>query len=141
MRKKAAKNTTTSSSHVLIGLQGQRIDQNPTSENSCKLFGALTSVVGVFALSLTPQLQATSGTWNGTTDGIWATGTNWSTNAAPGTGATATFNNAGNSNTVINLGAGVTISSLVFDTSNIAAYTIGSGAVGSQALRGCLKNI
>ncbi|MEX1116948.1 MAG: autotransporter-associated beta strand repeat-containing protein [Akkermansiaceae bacterium] len=77
-----------------------------------------------------------SATWNGTTDATWATSTNWSANPAlvPGTGNTATFNNAGNLNTVIDLGAGVTIASIVFDTVDVAAYTIGSGGIGVQSL-------
>ena len=45
----------------------------------------------------------------------------------PGTGNTATFNGAGNANTGLVLGAGVTIGSILFDTANAAAYTIGGG--------------
>lgn len=77
---------------------------------------------------------AASATWNGTTDATWATGTNWSATPVPGTGDTATFNNAGNANTTIDLGAGVTIANLSFSSATAAAYTIGSGAVGSQSL-------
>jgi autotransporter-associated beta strand protein len=51
----------------------------------------------------------------------------------PGAGDTATFNGA-SSNTTVDLGAGVTLGSLLFDTSGAAAYTIGSGSVGSQIL-------
>lgn len=78
--------------------------------------------------------SAADATWNGTTDATWATATNWSVNPVPGTGNTATFNNTGGAVDVIDLGAGVTINSLLFDTSNVAAYTIGSGAIGSQTL-------
>lgn len=81
-----------------------------------------------------PLAHGASATWNGTTDAIWATGTNWSATPVPGTGDTATFNNAGGVVDVIDLGAGVTINILLFDTANVAAYTIGSGAVGSQTL-------
>jgi autotransporter-associated beta strand protein len=52
----------------------------------------------------------------------------------PSAGDTATFNGAGNGNTTIDLGAGVTLSSLLFDTSSAAAYTIGSGGVGAETL-------
>lgn len=82
---------------------------------------------------LAPAAQAASDTWTGTTDATWATSTNWLGGTVPGTGDTATFN-AGSSFTTIDLGAGVTIGSVLFDTSSAAAYTIGSGAVGSQTL-------
>ena len=85
------------------------------------------------ALVLTPAAQAASDTWTGTTDATWATSTNWLGGTVPGAGNTATFN-AGSSFTTIDLGAGVTIGSVLFDTSSAAAYTIGSGAVGSQTL-------
>ena len=51
----------------------------------------------------------------------------------PGTGNTATFN-AASPNTGINLGAGVLINTLLFNTASAAAYTLGTGAVGSQTL-------
>lgn len=94
------------------------------------LFPALSLVV-VTAVSA----RADSGTWTGTTDATWANTGNWSgiTTSVPGTGDTATFNGA-SSNTTVDLGAGVTLGSLLFDTSGAAAYTIGSGAVGSQTL-------
>ncbi|HLP75954.1 MAG TPA: autotransporter-associated beta strand repeat-containing protein, partial [Candidatus Paceibacterota bacterium] len=67
------------------------------------------------------------------TDSIWSTTGNWDASPVPGTGETATFNGLGNGNTTIDLGAGVTVGNILFDSS-AAAYTIGSGAVGSQAL-------
>jgi len=81
-----------------------------------------------------PVLRAASDTWAGTTDSTWATSTNWASGNVPGSGDTATFNGAGNSNTTIDLGAGVTLGTLLFDTSSAAGYTIGSGSVGSQTL-------
>ncbi|XHR28459.1 MAG: beta strand repeat-containing protein [Chthoniobacteraceae bacterium] len=69
--------------------------------------------------------------WIGTTDSSWATSTNWS-GAVPASADTAYFNNAGNGNTTIDLGSGVTLGKLVFDTSSAAAYTIGAGGVGNQ---------
>src|ERR1035437_1428886 len=78
--------------------------------------------------------QASSATWNGATNTIWATGTDWSADPVPANGDTATFNGAGNGNATISLGSGVMINNILFDTSSAAAYTIGSGAVGRQAL-------
>jgi fibronectin-binding autotransporter adhesin len=77
---------------------------------------------------------AVNATWNGTTDALWSTTTNWSASPVPATGNTATFNNAGNARTTIDLGSGVTIATLLFDTANAAAYTIGSGGAGAQTL-------
>jgi len=87
----------------------------------CLLAGALSS-------------PAASGTWNGTSSGLWSLAGNWSASPVPGTGDTATFNNGGNGNTTLDLGAGVTLKTLLFDTATAAAYTIGSGAVNSQVL-------
>jgi autotransporter-associated beta strand protein len=92
---------------------------------------ALTAVT----LSMIVPTQAASDGWDGSTDSAWATPTNWLTDTSPpGAGETATFDGAGNGNTTIDLGAGVTLGSLAFDTSSAVAYTIGSGAVGSQTL-------
>jgi autotransporter-associated beta strand protein len=77
--------------------------------------------------------KAASGSWTGVTDNTWA-GANWSATPVPSTGNTATFNGTGSDNTIIDLGGGVTISNILFNTGSTAAYTIGSGAVGSQAL-------
>ena len=79
------------------------------------------------------NLKAASGSWTGATDATWA-GANWSASPVPGTGDTATFNGLGNGNTTIDLGGGVTILNLLFNTGSAAAYTIGNGAVGSQTL-------
>ena len=75
-------------------------------------------------------------TWTGSTDATWA-GANWGAYGVPGSGAAATFNASSasvNGHTTIDLGSGVTIQSILFDTANAAAYTIGKGAVGSQTL-------
>ena len=96
--------------------------------------GALVSVALAGLLLLTASdVEATDGTWNGTVDAAWA-GANWSASPVPGTGNTATFNNSGNGRTLIDLGGGVTIGNVTFDTASAAAYSIGSGAVGSQSL-------
>jgi fibronectin-binding autotransporter adhesin len=102
-----------------------------------KRFASRSSVFTSFVLafSMVSLTHAASDSWDGSTDATWATGNNWLNNGtAPGAGETATFNGAGNGYTTIDLGAGVTIGSILFDTSSAAAYTIGSGAVGSQAL-------
>ena len=67
---------------------------------------AAVSVLVLAAVSC-PAL-AVDATWNGTTDAFWATLGNWAGPPAsvPGTGNTATFNNAGNGNTTIDLGGG-----------------------------------
>ena len=89
----------------------------------------------ICAVLLAPQVtSAATAVWHGTTDAAWVTTTNWSTSPVPGTGDTAIFNNAGNGNTIIALGGGITLNTLLFDTANAAAYIIGSGAAGSQTL-------
>ena len=89
-----------------------------------------------FSLASASLAHADSATWNGTTDATWADPTNWSADPAPvpGSADTATFDNAGNANTTLDLGAGITISSIVFDSVDAAAYTIGSGGAGAQEL-------
>ena len=79
------------------------------------------------------SLKAASGGWTGIAGNTWA-GANWSATPVPGSGDTATFNGAGNANTTIDLGTGVTISNLLFNTGSAAAYTIGTGAVGGETL-------
>ncbi|MCX6874195.1 MAG: hypothetical protein NTW21_10365 [Verrucomicrobia bacterium] len=81
--------------------------------------------------------HAASATWTGATNALWATNTNWSGPPAlvPGSGDTATFNAAlGSGGATINLGPGVTIQQLTFDSASAAAYTIGSGGAGAQTL-------
>lgn len=95
---------------------------------------AATAAILCAALIAPRTTSAATATWNGTTDAAWITATNWNTNLIPGTGDTAIFNNAGNGNTIIDLGAGITLNTLLFDTAGAAAYTIGAGAVGSQTL-------
>jgi autotransporter-associated beta strand protein len=88
--------------------------------------------------------QAASANWTGATDGLWSAtnGANWSTGASTAPGSTsittstdvATFNTAGNNNTIITIDANRNIKSLTFDTST-TSYTIGSaGANGGNAL-------
>lgn len=95
--------------------------------------GSVKRVVIVCAwLAFAQAAGAASGTWNGTTDATWVTESNWSVAPVPGTGDTATFDGTGNGNVTLDLGLGVTIRTLLFDTPSAAAYTIGAGAAGSQ---------
>jgi len=50
----------------------------------------------------------------------------------PGSADTATFN-AASANTTIDVGTGLSILNIIFDTSSAAAYTIGTGAANSEA--------
>lgn len=77
-------------------------------------------LVGIAA----PSANAASATWLGGTDALWSEASNWSTSPVPGTGDIAAFNGA-SANTTIDLGAGVTLGTLAFDTAAAAAYTIG----------------
>ena len=70
-----------------------------------------------------PSAIAADGQWNGTIDSLWATAGDWS-GGIPGTGNTADFNNAGNGNTTVTIG-NITINTLLFDTANAAAFTLG----------------
>jgi autotransporter-associated beta strand protein len=81
-----------------------------------------------------PSAPAADATWIGTISSTWSNLLNWTLGGPPGSGDTATFNNAGNGNTTLNLGTGVTVMTILFNTSSAAPYTIGSGAVGSQTL-------
>jgi autotransporter-associated beta strand protein len=92
------------------------------------------AIVAAVAIGGSSSALAAPGSWRGTTNSSWATTGNWSGASPPTTSELATFNGAGNGNTTIDLGGGVTVRSLVFDSANAAAYTIGSGAVGSQTL-------
>jgi autotransporter-associated beta strand protein len=84
-------------------------------------------------LAGTLNLKAANGSWTGGFDATWAGTGNWSATPVPGTGDTATFN-AASANTTIDLTGGVTILKLLFDTSSVGAYTIGSGGAGVQTL-------
>ena len=88
---------------------------------------------GLILLAGALNLEAASGSWTGAVDANWAEA-NWSATPVPASGDTAIFSGSGSGNTTINLGSGVTILDLLFNTGNAAAYTIGTSPAGSQAL-------
>ncbi|MCX5679393.1 MAG: hypothetical protein NTZ95_01800 [Candidatus Omnitrophica bacterium] len=90
----------------------------------------ILSIVIIFSFifsSIAPAFAADA-TWNGTTDSLWDSATNWSNPAWPVTTNTATFNNAGNTHTTVDIDSvtGAAVKSIVFDT-GAAAYVIGDG--------------
>ncbi len=88
----------------------------------------------MLALCIAQGAFAANGIWNGTAaDSLWATAGNW-TGGVPGPGDTAIFNGGGAGFTTLGLGAGVTVNTILFNSSAAASYTIGSGAVNSETL-------
>ncbi|MDD4900042.1 MAG: hypothetical protein PHG68_05595, partial [Candidatus Omnitrophica bacterium] len=87
----------------------------------------------IFVFSSIYPAFADTYTWQETNDGNWATTSNWSPAGAPGTGDSVTFNSASD-NAIIDVGSGLTIKDIQFDTASAAAYTIGSGGAKSQTL-------
>ncbi len=77
---------------------------------------------------------AASGTWNGTENGAWTNGANWSASPYPSGADTATFTNAGNGQTTLDLAGLSSIKSLTFDTATVVPYTIGAGGANVQTL-------
>ncbi len=80
----------------------------------------------VASLAAASAAQAASGSWIGAADSAWSNASNWTAAPVPGAGDTATFGGAGAGNTTIDLGAGVTVGSVVFDTASAASYALGS---------------
>lgn len=87
-----------------------------------------TLAVTLLSAPMTDRALAVDATWNGTTDGLWSTGSNWSATPVPGSGNTATFNNAGGGNVNVTTGA-IGLGNLLFDTSSAAAYTLAGGTI------------
>jgi len=85
-------------------------------------------------LNFTHALAA-NGSWLGAEDAAWTNSANWSASPYPGNavGESASFDGAGNGNTVIDLAGLSSILNVTFGQS-AAAYTLGAGAVGSQTL-------
>lgn len=82
--------------------------------------------IALAMLALSPAGRATSDTWTGGADALWANTLNWLGGNIPGTGDTATFN-AASANTTLTLG-NITLNTVAFDTAAAAAYTLGSAA-------------
>lgn len=91
-------------------------------------------VLCVFSLFSAWRSDAANGVWNGSQSASWTNSANWGAFSYPsGAGETATFNGAGNGQVNIDLTGLTYIKGLLFDTANVAAYTIGTGAAGSQS--------
>lgn len=90
-------------------------------------------LTGFTALAPIPT-QGAIRIWQGTTDNVWATGTNWNASPGPGSVDQATFNSAGGAIDTIDVGTGLVVRDVQFSTSNAAAYTLGTEAVGSQTM-------
>ncbi len=74
-------------------------------------------------LAMSLSALAADGQWNGTLDSTWSTVGDW-IGGVPGTGNTADFNNGGSGNNTITVGS-ITINTLLFDTANAGAFTLG----------------
>ncbi len=80
-------------------------------------------------------VHAANGVWNGSQSVYWTNSSNWSASPYPsGVGETAFFTGSGNDQTNIDLTGIQYIRNVRFDTPSVAAYTIGTGAAGSQTL-------
>ena len=66
------------------------------------------------SLAAASAVHAASASWLGSADSAWSNSSNWSASPVPGAGDTATFNSA-SGNTTIDLGAGLTVGSVVFE--------------------------
>lgn len=91
-----------------------------------------SSILSLSALTLigSHTARGVDATWNGTTNAAWATTTNWSASPVPGSGNTATFNNAGGVVDTITTGS-ITINTILFNTANAAAYILGGATAGT----------
>ncbi len=80
--------------------------------------------------------HAANGTWLGTVNEMWTNNDNWSASPYAGAviGETATFDNAGNNNTNLNISSLYNIGTFIFTGASVAAYTIGTGEPNSQTL-------
>ncbi len=96
----------------------------------------MSTIATALALLAGNVAQAASGTWNSTVAGsneYWTNSLNWSASPYSINDDTATFNNAGNGRTNINVVGLAAIKYINFDSS-AAAYNIGTSPVNSQPL-------
>ena len=77
---------------------------------------------------------AANGVWYGIADNVWINSANWSVTPYPSGVDRATFNNAGNGNTTLDVAGLSSLLSIDFITA-AGAYTIGSGGVNNQTLK------
>ncbi len=98
------------------------MQRKPDQLHAWKKFGVTGMVLAAGLSSL-----ADTGTWNGTQDALWTNGANWSASPYPSGNDTATFDNAGNGNTAIDVAGLSSISNITFTGASVAPYTIGSG--------------
>jgi len=107
-----------------------------------KILSVIAILSLVFSVPVNPEALAADAAWTGASGGgnaNWSDVDNWSTGPVPGTGNTATFDEAaGAGGSTISLGVapGVTIGNIVFDNTsgNLDWYTIGSGGVNHETL-------
>ena len=99
-------------------------------------FRAISAACAAAILFGCQVASAVDGAWTGAIDSIWTNSANWSASPFAGnvTVETATFNSAGNGNTTLDIANLYSIWGLVFDTANVAAYTLGAGGVNCQTL-------
>lgn len=88
---------------------------------------AIPAMVAV-GLFCPPAGRAATGTWNGTQDALWTNSANWSASPFPSGSQAATFDNAGNGRTALDIGGLAEILNMTFTGSSVAAYTIGNSA-------------
>ncbi|MEM0896397.1 MAG: autotransporter-associated beta strand repeat-containing protein [Verrucomicrobiota bacterium] len=100
-----------------------------TTEKPPKPLFLKTAVCALLSLGLIHPAFAADETWDGDTDGLWSNTTNWVGDpvSPPGTGDQATFNSPVGTGgaSVIDLGGAVTINHLFYDSTTVAAFTIG----------------
>ena len=87
---------------------------------------AAALLVGALASPVFGQSSSTNYTWTGASNNLWSEASNWNPAGVPGVANVyVTFDNAGNGNTAIDLGGGITNLGMLFNPGT-AAYTIGT---------------
>jgi autotransporter-associated beta strand protein len=100
---------------------------------STKVF-AFSPCIALLAVLWSNTTHAASGVWNGTESVYWTNSANWSVSPYPSVADTASFTNAGNSRTTIDLAGLSSVKYITYDTPSVATYTIGSGGANAQSL-------
>jgi len=83
----------------------------------------LTVWLLVCSVVLLPQCSSAVGIWDGSSDGLWATGANWDTDAVPGDGVNLTFNDV--TNQTLTLGTTRIVGTMTFNAAD--AYSLDGG--------------